>query len=75
MTGFELSRLNNEARSYFSRWVPHWKVVGMAMYGRRLTHSTTASGITTVLYHNPVTGRVECWGLNSSSGMTGRKSC
>lgn len=64
MTHSELNRLNAQARAHFSRWVPRWKVAGMMLNGRRVTLSTSPSGITTALYHNPVTGRVECWGVD-----------
>lgn len=64
MTDTELSNLNSKARAFFSRWVPRWKIAGMDMYGRRVTLSMSPSGIATALYHNPITGRVEIWGID-----------
>jgi hypothetical protein len=64
MTGSELARLNNAARTFFSRWAPRCPAGRMMMHGRRLTLSASASGIATALYHNPVNGRIECWGVD-----------
>ena len=73
MNAFELGRLNDQARSFFSRWVPRWKVAGMDLYGRRVTLSMSPSGIVTALFHNPVSGRVECWGVDLTAWRNNRR--